>query len=84
MTGHTAFAVGDLVRAKVTAQGMTAGLVYRVAAVHPCRTIVGTLVQYDLVRASRTWQYNAETIRVGNGWLLLARVTDDDATGGAL
>jgi len=59
--------VGDIVRSKVTAQGMTKGALYRVDQVRTWSTLTGRYTNYDLRLVGGT-----EAPRdVGNGHLVL-------------
>lgn len=43
------FDLGDVVRSRVSAQGMVSGRCYRVVGVHVMRNFTGKYISYDLV-----------------------------------
>lgn len=61
---NTTFEKGNLVRANVTAQGMTAGNLYVVDAAIRQETPFGTFVTYII-------ENGTDTLRIGNGHMLL-------------
>jgi hypothetical protein len=61
---RTAFETGNVVRANLTAQGMTQGNTYIVLEVLTQETPFGTFVTYII-------ENGTETLRIGNGHMLL-------------
>lgn len=68
----TAFQQGQIVRSRVTAQGLVKGDLYRVTSVGTWHSPFGTFVTYFVQPVdSATEQAKQESLPVGNGHLVL-------------
>jgi hypothetical protein len=72
MKNEGEFEVGEMVRSRVTAQGMVKGEAYEVRHVSRRRTFAGTFTTYGLTGRSAAVE-GVELSSVGNGHLLLER-----------
>ena len=66
---RTAFETGNVVRANVTAQGMTAGNTYTVTKLHSEFLPFGNFVTYVITDGTKK-------LTIGNGHLLLTKVAN--------
>jgi hypothetical protein len=75
--GDTLFTTGQVVRSRVTAQGLTEGDRYRIAAVSRYESPFGTFVTYHVQPVEcATAAAKQQTFPVGNGHLVLDAVEE--------